>query len=112
MAPTKVVLARQVVFIDPKVPDLQDLLDGLAPGTQAFVLDPSSDGVDDTGIPLWPALPCAQALVSDPRTEGPWVEGASAARHRECPAPRRDGRGRAGMESCGAGPFADGVHPA
>jgi VCBS repeat-containing protein len=36
---------RNVVFIDGTVPDLQDLLDGLAPGEQAFVLDPSSDGM-------------------------------------------------------------------
>ena len=37
--------AHQVVFIDSSVPDLQDLLDGLAPGVQAFVLAPSSDGI-------------------------------------------------------------------
>ncbi len=36
---------QQVVFIDAGVPDIQDLLDGLAPGTQAFVIDPSSDGL-------------------------------------------------------------------
>lgn len=36
---------RNVVFVDGTVPDLQDLLDGLAPGEQAFVLDPSSDGM-------------------------------------------------------------------
>jgi hypothetical protein len=36
---------RQVVFIDSRVPDIQDLLNGLQPGEQAFVLDPSSDGV-------------------------------------------------------------------
>jgi hypothetical protein len=35
---------QQVVFIDSNVPDLQDLLDGLQPGEEAFVLDPSSDG--------------------------------------------------------------------
>ena len=35
----------QVVFIDGDVPDLQDLLSGLAPGVEAFVLDPSSDGL-------------------------------------------------------------------
>ncbi len=45
MAHTKVVVPRHVVFIDANVPDLQDLLNGLAPSTQAFVLDPSSDGV-------------------------------------------------------------------
>ena len=36
---------RQLVFIDSRVPDLQDLLDGLAPDEQAFVVDSSSDGV-------------------------------------------------------------------
>ena len=36
---------QQLVFIDSRVPDLQDLLDGLQPGEQAFVLDPSSDGI-------------------------------------------------------------------
>jgi hypothetical protein len=34
-----------VVFIDANVPDLQDLLGGLAPGVQAFVLDPDRDGL-------------------------------------------------------------------
>jgi hypothetical protein len=37
--------AQSVVFIDSRVPDLQDLLDGLQPGEQAFVIDPSSDGI-------------------------------------------------------------------
>ena len=37
--------ARQVVFIDSSVPDLQDLLSGLQPNEVAFVLDPSSDGI-------------------------------------------------------------------
>src|SRR5262249_58768192 len=36
---------RQVVFIDSRVPDIQDLLAGLAPDTLAFVLDPARDGV-------------------------------------------------------------------
>ena len=36
---------QHVVFIDSNVPDLQDLLDGLQPGEEAFVLDPSSDGL-------------------------------------------------------------------
>src|SRR5215472_10382951 len=36
---------RGVVFIDANVPDLQDLISGLAPGEQAFVIQPSSDGV-------------------------------------------------------------------
>ena len=36
---------KQVVFIDAGVPDLQDLLSGLAPGATAFVIDPSSDGL-------------------------------------------------------------------
>ena len=37
---------QQVVFIDSRVPDIQDLLAGLQPGEQAFVLDSSSDGVE------------------------------------------------------------------
>src|ERR1700692_3034230 len=36
---------QQVVFIDSNVPDIQDLLSGLQPGEVAFVIDPSSDGV-------------------------------------------------------------------
>ena len=36
---------QYVVFIDSNVPDLQDLLNGLQPNEVAFVLDPSSDGV-------------------------------------------------------------------
>jgi hypothetical protein len=36
----------QVVFIDSRVPDIQDLLDGLQPGEQAFVIDPTSDGIE------------------------------------------------------------------
>jgi hypothetical protein len=35
----------QVVFIDSDVPDLQDLLNGLQPGAEAFVLNPGSDGL-------------------------------------------------------------------
>ena len=35
----------QIVFIDSRVPDLQGLLAGLLAGEQAFVLDPSSDGL-------------------------------------------------------------------
>jgi hypothetical protein len=34
-----------VVFIASDVPDLQDLLNGLQPGEQAFIIDPSSDGL-------------------------------------------------------------------
>jgi hypothetical protein len=37
--------AQGIVFIDSRVPDIQDLLDGLAPGEQAFVIDSSSDGI-------------------------------------------------------------------
>jgi lipopolysaccharide export system protein LptA len=37
--------AQSVVFIDSRVPDLQDLLNGLQPGEQAFLIDPSSDGI-------------------------------------------------------------------
>jgi hypothetical protein len=36
---------QHVVFIDSRVPDIQDLLDGLQPAEQAFVIDPSSDGI-------------------------------------------------------------------
>ncbi len=36
---------QSVVFIDLRTPDLQALIDGLKPGERAFVLDPSSDGV-------------------------------------------------------------------
>jgi hypothetical protein len=36
---------QSVVFVDANVPDLQDLLDGLAPGVEAFVIDPASDGL-------------------------------------------------------------------
>jgi len=36
---------HQVVFIDATVPDLQDLLNGLAPGARAFVIDPGHDGL-------------------------------------------------------------------
>ena len=36
---------RSVVVIDSDVPDLQDLLSGLAPGVEAFVIAPSSDGL-------------------------------------------------------------------
>ncbi|HEY2134633.1 MAG TPA: DUF4347 domain-containing protein, partial [Xanthobacteraceae bacterium] len=35
----------QIVFIDSRVPDIQDLLDGLAPGEKAFVIDAASDGL-------------------------------------------------------------------
>jgi lipopolysaccharide export system protein LptA len=37
--------AQSIVFIDSRVPDLQDLLDGVEPGDLVFVLDPNSDGV-------------------------------------------------------------------
>jgi hypothetical protein len=36
---------QQVVFIDSRVADIQGLLGGLRPGEQAFVIDSSSDGV-------------------------------------------------------------------
>src|SRR5436190_13356498 len=36
---------QQVVFVDSRVPDLTDLVEGVEPGTQVFVLDPSSDGI-------------------------------------------------------------------
>lgn len=35
----------QVVFINSNVPDIADLLSGLAPGEVAFVINPGSDGV-------------------------------------------------------------------
>jgi hypothetical protein len=37
---------QQAVFIDSRVPDLQDLVEGVDPGTQVFVLDPASDGIE------------------------------------------------------------------
>jgi hypothetical protein len=40
---TRATPQQQVVLIDVNVSDLQDLLDGLAPGVQAIVLAPSSD---------------------------------------------------------------------
>jgi hypothetical protein len=36
---------QQLVFIDSRVPDLHGLINGLASGAQAFVLEPLSDGV-------------------------------------------------------------------
>ena len=36
---------QSVVFINSDIPDLQGLLNGLAPGVEAFVIDPSSDGL-------------------------------------------------------------------
>src|SRR5215467_3801067 len=40
------VAPQSVVFVDSRVPDIDDLLDGLALGVQAFVLDASSDGLE------------------------------------------------------------------
>ena len=37
--------AQSIVFIDSRVPDLQDLLDGVQQGELVYVLDPGSDGV-------------------------------------------------------------------
>ena len=42
---TQLISPQEVVFIDANVPDLQALLDGLATGVEAFVLDPAGDGV-------------------------------------------------------------------
>jgi hypothetical protein len=39
------IASPQIVFIDSNVPDIADLFNGLAPGVQAFVLDPSTDGI-------------------------------------------------------------------
>ena len=36
---------HQAVFIDSRVPDLQELIDGVKPGEQVFVLDASHDGL-------------------------------------------------------------------
>ncbi|HEV3396016.1 MAG TPA: DUF4347 domain-containing protein, partial [Xanthobacteraceae bacterium] len=36
---------QQIVFIDSRVPDIQDLIAGVQPGVQVFVLDPTSDGM-------------------------------------------------------------------
>src|ERR1700737_2262344 len=38
-------MIEEVVFIDSRVPHIQDLLDGLKPGEQAFVIDGNSDGL-------------------------------------------------------------------
>src|SRR5262245_27015705 len=35
-----------IVFIDSRVPDIQDLLNGLAPHTAAFVIDAGRDGLE------------------------------------------------------------------
>jgi VCBS repeat-containing protein len=37
---------HDVVFIDSRVPDIQDLLNGLEPGEKAFIIDGNSDGLD------------------------------------------------------------------
>jgi hypothetical protein len=37
--------ARTIIFIDPRVPDLQALIDGAQPGDMVFVLDAATDGV-------------------------------------------------------------------
>src|SRR5690242_14932667 len=37
--------SRQVVFIDSRVPDIADLINGVQPDVSVFVLDPDSDGV-------------------------------------------------------------------
>ena len=42
---TQIAGSQKAVFIDPHVPDIQDLREGLAPGVQAFVLNASIDGV-------------------------------------------------------------------
>jgi VCBS repeat-containing protein len=39
-------MIEQIAFIDSRVPDIQDLLDGLSPGEQAFVIDGNRDGLD------------------------------------------------------------------
>jgi hypothetical protein len=36
---------EKIVFIDARVRNIEDLLNGLQPGEKAFVLDPSTDGV-------------------------------------------------------------------
>ncbi len=45
MSDDKELAVQAAVFIDSDVPDLAALLAGLAPGEEAFVLDPASDGV-------------------------------------------------------------------
>src|ERR1700678_1829268 len=42
---TRGVELQQVVFIDANVPDCRDLIRGLAPGVEAFVLNPQHDGL-------------------------------------------------------------------
>src|SRR2546423_1698371 len=39
-------LIRDIVFIDARAPDLQDLLAGVKPGEAVYVLDPGQDGLD------------------------------------------------------------------
>jgi carbonic anhydrase len=38
-------MSVQIVFIDSRVPGIQELLEGLKPGEQAFVVDVNSDGL-------------------------------------------------------------------
>ncbi len=45
-------VANQVVFIDSTVDDYNTLLDGLAPGTEVYLLDPQEDGLDQIAAAL------------------------------------------------------------
>src|SRR5262249_55846766 len=45
LAAAQVLAPNRVVFIDAHVPDLSDLLNGLAPDERSFVLDASRDGL-------------------------------------------------------------------
>ncbi len=44
--------ANQIVFIDPTVEDYNTLLDGLAPGTEVYLLDPQEDGLEQIAAAL------------------------------------------------------------
>ncbi len=39
-------MSKQVVFIDSRAPDITDLINGVLPDEQVFVLDPAQDGLD------------------------------------------------------------------
>lgn len=54
----------QIVFIDPNVPDIGKLRNGLTPGVKACVIDPSCDGTEQTVTILSPIELTKVASVS------------------------------------------------